>query len=176
MKKATFILMPLTIAWCMSSSCHAGHQKKEPQERPAMTAAQLPAAADTLQEIPADEEQAIRKMVAGFGAQLRMVSLLAPADILSRDMKKAYGPYVTGELLQQWIQDPSKAPGREVSSPWPERIEITKIQPGDKDHASVEGEIIYNTSSGSTHDHPKVTMGIARQPDGNWLIDAFKKE
>jgi hypothetical protein len=79
---------------------------------------------------PATSEENVRTLMRDFGAKLKMVSLLAPPDILEKSMREHYAPYVSDALLEKWIADPSTAPGRQVSSPWPDRIEIKHITPG----------------------------------------------
>ncbi|MDO9065494.1 MAG: hypothetical protein Q7U96_00220, partial [Chloroflexota bacterium] len=66
-----------------------------------------------------------------FGRKLRMVSLQSPNTGV--EIREQYSEFVSAELLQRWISDPSLAPGRITSSPWPDRIEIasiTKKEPG----------------------------------------------
>jgi hypothetical protein len=60
-----------------------------------------------------------REVVERMGERLKRVSLLAPESVLMREIQEAYAPLVTPELLEQWIADPTSAPGRDVSSPWP---------------------------------------------------------
>src|SRR5690606_21003737 len=67
-------------------------------------------------------------VIRSFGEALAMVSVLAPADIVRRDVREHYAPHVTPELLASWLDAPAAAPGREVSSPWPERIEIRSVE------------------------------------------------
>jgi hypothetical protein len=88
-------------------------------------------------------EPDVRTLVRDFGAKLQMVSLLAPPDVLEKSMREHYAPYVSNALLEQWIRDPASAPGRQVSSPWPDRIEIKSITPD----GVVDGEILEVTSA-----------------------------
>ncbi|MDF2615930.1 MAG: copper amine oxidase domain protein [Sedimentibacter sp.] len=71
-----------------------------------------------------DQAAKVENIVRGFGSKLKMVSLLAPDDLLKESMNENYGKLVTKELIEKWIKNPSEAPGRAVSSPWPERIDI----------------------------------------------------
>jgi hypothetical protein len=75
----------------------------------------------------ATDENAASSTVAAFGLTLQQVSIMAPnaADMIAN----TYAPYVAPALLQQWEADPQSAPGRVVSSPWPDHIQIDSITP-----------------------------------------------
>lgn len=91
----------------------------------------------------------VRKLVIGFGSQLRNLSLLAQTEQLQIDLLNVYGPYVSTELLEQWLENPQSAPGRQTSSPWPERIEVTSVeQIGEGNVYHVEGDIVEVTNEG----------------------------
>ncbi|MBZ4662899.1 MAG: hypothetical protein JG776_581 [Caloramator sp.] len=87
------------------------------------------------------------KIVDGFGSKLKNVPLLAPKEIIIKYIKDNYSIYVIDRLLEKWIKEPKKAPGRLTSSPWPDRIEIKSINKIDKYTYKVTGEIIEITSS-----------------------------
>lgn len=142
------------------------------QEAPADRASQGPDAAAA-----ACDEAAARGVVEQLGARMKDVSLLAPDTILGREMRRAYGEIVTPQLLDLWLRDPAAAPGRQVSSPWPERIEIRSIvnaadaaDPG----CRVEGDVVFITSTddaGSAAARVPVTISV-RQSD-RWRISAY---
>ena len=67
----------------------------------------------------AAEEGEVRDLVESFGKTLQTVSLLAPDA--AKEINKRYAEYVSCPLLEKWTSDPSQAPGRTVSSPWPDR-------------------------------------------------------
>src|SRR5918992_2146126 len=73
----------------------------------------------------------VRQVVERFGERLQRVSLLAPESVVVREVRAAYAPFVTPELLATWTSNPRSAPGREVSSPWPARIEVRSVQVAD---------------------------------------------
>jgi hypothetical protein len=83
-------------------------------------------------------------------------------------------PYITNELLQKWRNDPRSAPGRMLSSPWPERIEITEVERISDNEYSVKGKIIEVTSvelkSGGAAASRLVELTV-RKMDNKWLID-----
>lgn len=61
--------------------------------------------------------EAIVNLVKGFGSKLQTVSLLAPKDIVAESVQENYSPFVSPTLIEEWISDPAKAPGRLTSSP-----------------------------------------------------------
>jgi hypothetical protein len=116
---------------------------------------------------------AVREAVERFGERLQRVSLLAPESLLVREIESAYAPFVTARLLESWTADPSRAPGRELSSPWPARIEVRSVQAVDDDVCRVAAEVVYATSadaSGAAAREP-VTLSVTRV-DG-WKIAAY---
>ncbi|MCK9479074.1 MAG: sodium ion-translocating decarboxylase subunit beta [Firmicutes bacterium] len=118
-------------------------------------------------------EDKIKHVIEGFGNALKSVSLTAPKDIAAESIKKHYSPYVTKELLAEWMENPEKAPGRTVSSPWPDRIEITDIVPVSKAEYTVTGEIVEITSvelnqGGAAARYP-ISLKVVKH-DNQWLI------
>jgi hypothetical protein len=122
------------------------------------------------------DTQAARAAVARFGERIQRVSLLAPDSILEASVRENYEPVVTGELLAGWIADPSSAPGREVSSPWPARIDVTSVESAGGGACRVEGTLVYVTSaevaSGVVADRVPVTMQLT-EADG-WRVSAYE--
>jgi len=122
------------------------------------------------------ERNEIIKLVQGFGEQLKMVSLLAPQDIIKESMEEYYGGYVTPRLLDEWINAPMQAPGRFVSSPWPERIDILTVDKLYEEEYHVTGNIVEITSveleEGGIASRRPITIGIKKY-DGKWLIDTM---
>ncbi len=120
-------------------------------------------------------EADIRILVENFGERLQMVSLLAPDA--SSQIEQQYGDFVSPDLLQAWMADPSAAPGRLTSSPWPDRIEISEIQAQGPDQYLVTGMVIEITSA------EEINGGVAAQypvqitvsnVDGIWLITGWQ--
>ncbi|KPU46088.1 hypothetical protein OXPF_01980 [Oxobacter pfennigii] len=129
----------------------------------------LPDKKDNLKQ----DEQDVEELVEAFGKRLQMVSLLAPKDVVAASIEKNYSSYVTTELLQKWSSDPQSAPGRRVSSPWPDRIDILRMEMADKNEYTVYGEIIEVTSvelakGGAAAKRP-VTIVVQKVKD-RWLI------
>ncbi len=124
------------------------------------------------------EQSAVTQTVSDFGHKLQLVSLLAPSSDLKESMDREYGPYVAPELLSLWKSDPMIAPGRIVSSPWPDRIEISHISLNADGSYSVSGTVVEVTSTeaknGTALDTYPVTMTLQKR-NGIWLITAFHK-
>ena len=127
-----------------------------------------------------DEEAAARSVVTEFGTKLKNVSLLADGAIVADAIQREYGPYVDAALLTEWRNDPSLAPGRETSSPWPERIETTRVQYEAGPRYVFEGYIIEVTNEGggigesaTEASRRPITVAVERR-DGLWKITMLK--
>ncbi len=90
--------------------------------------------------------KAVNTLTEEFGKKLQMVSLLAGKDQVSKSMDDNYSQYITAALLEKWKNAPELAPGRMVSSPWPDRIEISKTEKISDGTYKVTGSIIEVTS------------------------------
>jgi hypothetical protein len=128
-------------------------------------------------ETDEQEKVLIENMVKGFGEKLKMVSLLAPEDMVKDSIKESYGEFVSPTLLEKWLNDPAKAPGRTTSSPWPERIDIISAEKLSDTEYEVKGYIIEVTSvelaeGGIAASRP--AKFLVRNIDGKWLIDDIK--
>jgi len=104
-----------------------------------------------------------------------MVSLLAPEEVVKQSLHDNYGDLVSPALLSAWQEDPSNAPGRSVSSPWPDRIRIISNQKISEGVYEVQGEIIEITSleqiQGGYAAQRAINLVVKRYDTG-WLIDA----
>lgn len=126
------------------------------------------------------EQTAVRTLVTEFGNQLQLVSLLATSTDVTQTMDEHYAHYVTPELLSQWKQDPSIAPGRKTASPWPDRIEVASVTRSDDGSYRVEGTVVEITSEekSAASDMPAATYPVhitVGQVGGTWLITALQK-
>ena len=129
----------------------------------------LPTKKDELER----DRQDIQALVEAFGKRLLRVSLSAHKDMVATSIKENYSDYVTSELLQKWLADPQSAPGRTVSSPWPDRIYILRLETGDKNQYTVQGEILEVTSmelvnEGAAAKRP--VMIVVQKVNDRWLI------
>lgn len=130
-----------------------------------------PAAGD-----PPCDVAAARRVVTEFGERLKDVPLLAPDSILRREIREEYAPLVTDTLLARWIAHPDRAPGREVSSPWPERIEIRSVEAAGESACIVKGTVIYLTSMEVTHGGAaaRVPVTVRVVEDDGWRIARYE--
>lgn len=126
-------------------------------------------------EVQIDKEKAekeeITNLVEGFGSKLKMVSLLAPKDVLEKEMKENYSEYISQGLMDKWLSDPENAFGRVTSSPWPEKIEIEEIEKISEDEYKVQGNIIEITSVETDGEILRPIILNIKLIEDNWLID-----
>ena len=113
-----------------------------------------------------------RQVVEQLGERMRQVSLLAPDSTLSRSMRDAYVTLVTPELLSTWQKTPASAPGRQVSNPWPIRIEISSI--GADSDCRVQGDVVYVTSADTTKAVERRPVSMQVRNDDGWRVSAFR--
>lgn len=120
-------------------------------------------------------KQTVVAVVQTFGQRLQLVSLLAPTTIVQQSMQDNYGDLVSPALLAKWRSDPANAPGRSVSSPWPDRIEVESADKLADGGYQVRGEIIEITSveqaSGGVAAKRPIILTV-KQYNSKWLIDA----
>ena len=134
-------------------------------------------AADTSAAL--DPDRAVRRVVTLFGARMQTVSLLVPDSLAASRVQEAYGTLVTPDLLSDWMARPTAAPGRRVSSPWPDRIEVKSVTPSGSDEYLVTGSLIYESSAsgqsvGRAATQP-VRLHVRRGGDGGWRISMFEQ-
>ena len=115
----------------------------------------------------------IVRVVEGFGNRLQMVPLSGEESDVAQSMHEQYEEFVSPALIAKWLENPSKAPGRITSSPWPEHIDILSMSLLEQDQYEVAGNIIEITSV------EKITGGVAATQairlvvsrlDGRWMI------
>ena len=120
----------------------------------------------------------VRQVVERLGQHMKQVSLQAPDSLVAREIRQAYAPLVTPALLEAWTSEPTRAPSRDVSSPWPERIEIRSVETDERGLCRVQGEVVYVTSAevtqGGAAARESVSLFVARLDDG-WRISAYEK-
>ncbi|CCQ98156.1 Antirepressor regulating drug resistance protein [[Clostridium] ultunense Esp] len=168
-KKPAFLLMILAVAiTTVVIVAFTANPKTEPAHTPTTETNAIGDGSDQK-----NEEQEVLALVEAFGKTLQKVSLTAPKDLVATSIEENYSQYVTPELLQKWKDDPQSAPGREVSSPWPERIVILRAEMSDMNQYTVYGEIIEVTSvelaNGGVAAKRPVTVAVQKVND-RWLI------
>lgn len=124
---------------------------------------------------PSCTDPGVREVVERFGERMKQVSTLAPDSIAARAVREAYSGLVTTALLDRWSADPAHAPGKDVSSPWPERIRIDSVAAAGAGECRVSGEIEYLTSveaaNGGAAALAPVTLRVVSEE--GWRIGAF---
>lgn len=124
--------------------------------------------------ISAEENASIRALVTDFGTHLKNVSLLSTST-LSSQLQAEYGNYLSPDLLNAWQADPSLALGREVSSPWPDRIDVGSVTANGDGTYLVTGNIVEVTSTDtatSSATRVPVTLTVSRGAAGYVIVAA----
>jgi hypothetical protein len=109
-----------------------------------------------------------------LGEAMRRVSLLAPDSVLAKGLRDAYGPLVTPAVLASWRKNPSSAPGREVSNPWPARLEITSVRP-DGDQCTVTANVVYVTATDTLSPVEKRPVSIQLADSAGWRVTSYEQ-
>ncbi|ACV63368.1 hypothetical protein Dtox_2575 [Desulfofarcimen acetoxidans DSM 771] len=121
------------------------------------------------------DKTAIASLVEDFGGKLQTVSLQAPPNIVSKSIQENYGDFISPTLLAEWLSKPENAPGRVLSSPWPDRIEILNIMKLSEQTYKVIGNIIDITSvekvNGGTAAKQPITL-VVEKIENRWVINA----
>mgnify|MGYP003339769161 FL=1 len=117
-----------------------------------------------------DEEAAVRLIVEGFGQRMQNVELLS-GEVQSQ-IRNQYGPFASSDMIEQRLEEPSRAPGREVSSPWPARIEIYTIEPEGEDTYRVHAWVKYvDAEDGPGEASAEQPISLLVSYNGNaWVI------
>jgi bla regulator protein BlaR1 len=122
-------------------------------------------------------EVAVKNVVVSFGAVMSLVSTSAPKKIAAQAIKDNYAHLVSPTLLANWMNNPAKAPGRKISSPWPDHIAITSIMHISTTTYAMTGNVIEITSDNVAHggiaDQYAVTTTVAIV-SGNWVITKWE--
>ena len=117
----------------------------------------------------------VRQVVERFGERLQRVSLQAADSVVVREMRDAYAPLVTSELLTTWTSNPRSAPGREVSSPWPARIEVRTVHAAEAGGCRVEGDLIYESSAPGAFDSAlRQPVSVVARDTNGWRIVSYE--
>lgn len=112
--------------------------------------------------------------VAAFGREEQYTQLNAP-DAASQ-ITKNYGPYVVPSLLSQWQSDPQSAPGRVVSSPWPDHIivhSVTQTAQGYEVLGTLYLLSSVNRTQGGYQFADPIVIELVKQ-GGAWLIASYR--
>ena len=127
------------------------------------------------QQTDVSDAAAVASLVENFGRKLQTVSLQAPRDIVSKSIQENYGDFVSPALLAEWLSDPQNIPGRVLSSPWPDRIEILSTSKLSEHAYEVKGKIIEMTSvesvNGGAAAKRPITL-VVEKMGNRWFINA----
>lgn len=126
---------------------------------------------DTPQQTDESDKAAIVRLIEEFGNKLQTVSLQGPKDIVKESIQENYSNFVSPVLLIEWINNPEKAPGRLTSSPWPDRIEIMRVEKLSENVYEVTGEIIEVTSTNEIAARRPISLKVEKL-ENRWLIKA----
>lgn len=123
-------------------------------------------------------ERAARSVVEDFGKQLKNVSLTAEPDAVRSSIADYYAPFVTQDLLRAWQEDASLAPGRDVSSPWPDRVEVTEVRPQGSGYLVSGAEILMTSVEQSSDGNAGIVPFIAQviRTEEGWRIATFQEQ
>lgn len=168
MKKTLLLVLILLLSFSLFGCTNGGNEaqlKKEgqPKEKP--------------QQNYDSDKAAVAGLIEDFGSRLQKVSLQAPGDIVNNSIQENYGDLVSPSLLAEWANDPRNAPGRVLSSPWPDHIEILSIEKLSETAYEVKGQIIEMTSvemvNGGVAAKRPITL-VAEKIENRWFITAVK--
>jgi hypothetical protein len=115
-----------------------------------------------------------RDQATRFGEAMRRVSLLAPDNVLAKELSDAYGSLATPGAVAGWRKNPSDAPGREVSNPWPARLEITAAR-RDGAQCTVSANAIYVTTADTVSPVEKLPVSIELADSAGWRVTRYEQ-
>jgi hypothetical protein len=121
-------------------------------------------------------QEVAQVVVVDFGQTLQDVSITAPAAEAAQAMGEYYAPYVGPDLLTQWESNTMSAPGREVSSPWPDHATVVGITDDGLGGYRVTGNVVYLTSeditAGTVASVDPFTATVSKV-SSKWMITAW---
>jgi hypothetical protein len=126
------------------------------------------------QQLSETDVNAIYQVVGEFGARLKDVVITTSDQDMMTAVDVNLKQLVTDRLYQVFVQDKARIPGRYVSSPWPERIEINSVQMLDSGSCTLHGNQVLMTSDNVAHGgnagEEPITLTL-KKVNGTWLID-----
>lgn len=139
-------IIPCLAAAAMLAGCSNHHESQHASSATTFS----PSANATSGASSADARKAARAVVERFGKRMQDISVLAPPDAVRAELPKAYGGLLSPALLKTWQAHPDQIIGREGSSPWPDRIEVKKLDCA-AGTCRVAGNVDYITSNEVAH-------------------------
>ena len=135
-----------------------------------------------------DESQVLQDRVLAFGETFKNVALLSTST-LADDLQQNYNDFASPDLIQQWLQSATSAPGRLTSSPWPDHAKIDSMekQPDGSYRVIFNEELVTSASSTDATSSPQgivaSTTVVGLDPydttwknvDGEWMVVELQK-
>lgn len=118
---------------------------------------------------PTDPTKDVRATVVDFGAHLKDIN--ATSKDATTTIATTFAPYVAPELLSVWSDEPSLAPVRYGTLPYPQRIEIQSVEKQKDGSYWVIGFVIEVDKAGD-YLNKKVTI-VLEKVGGKWMITDF---
>jgi hypothetical protein len=117
---------------------------------------------------------AIYQVVGEFGARLKDVVITTSDQDVITAVDFNLKQLITDRLYRVFVQDKIRIPGRYVSRPWPERIEINSVQMLDSGSYTVHGNQVVMTDDTVAHGgnagETPITLTL-KKVNGVWLVD-----
>lgn len=134
--------------------------------------------APPIEERASCRSPALAEVITEFGDRLQDIALLAPDTLVRQEIREAFTPLVTPSLLAVWLAEPTSAPGREYSSPWPARLEIAAIDSLGPGQCRISADVIYLTSAEVVAGGAAVRIPatLVAQHTDRWRISAYEAE
>lgn len=154
------------VLMCLSLSCREGEHSPSDKSvvRTQTAIGNVP---------PSLDVRTPEQVVEEFGRRMKLVPTSASTTTAANAIRENYGEYVHPRLVEIWANSPAQAPGRQVSSPWPDRIEISSSSPHGRG-VTVRGTLVEATSTG---DGPRLPIRAELERAGDqWLITAYEAE
>lgn len=163
--KRYLLLLPFAVLGCNDRT--AAVAPPEARQTPPPAAASGTVAAPR----PETNERTPEEVVLELGRRMKQVPTSAAPEIAAKAIREQYDGLVHPDLLNAWAKAPSDAPGRPVSSPWPERIAIEKSSVSEG-RAVIDGLLVEATSTGVARQVPiRVTLENA---GGSWQVVGYR--
>ncbi|MHB8070419.1 MAG: hypothetical protein ACYDHF_00505 [Candidatus Cryosericum sp.] len=122
----------------------------------------------------AADVNAIYQVVGEFGARLKDVVITTSDQDVITAVDINLKQLITDRLYQVLVQDKIRIPGRYVSSPWPDRIEIDSVQMLDSGSYTIHGSQVVMTDDTVAHGgnagETPITLTL-KKVNGVWLVD-----
>jgi hypothetical protein len=116
---------------------------------------------------------AVRAFAQDFGTRFKNVSLLATDA--KEQIAREYAAYASPELIIAWQKNITAAPGRLTSSPWPDHLDVTAVNPAGERTYRVEGNVIELTSASSGPAASYLVSFVVRKSGTGWLVTEYQR-